>query len=254
MLRLENRILLPELMNGGRRATGLPSLFLCHASSDKALVRRLAVDLEWLGVDVWFDEWELGPGDGLHECIGSALEKASFIGAVISQQSKKSKWCKRELEQGLARELRRGRTLIIPLLAESIAAPPFLADRMYLDLQANYLHEITRLVSHIWGISRRIVGMSLAQAELRSTADVARILAECATRAPRRIILSPEQYRHLAELFGKLGLEVDSRSFSVRSAIGYAHVYDGPPEGVDWDTAGSPKTLPRRKVRKRKGE
>jgi len=242
-----------ELSEAVRRAEGSPSIFLCHASSDKALVRRLAIDLAWLGVDVWFDEWELGPGDGLHECIGSALEKAAFIGVVISQRSKKSQWCKRELEQGLARELREGRTLIIPLLAESIAAPPFLADRMYLDLQENYLHEITRLVSHIWGISPRTVAVSLARADLRSTADVARILAECSARAPRRIVLSPEQYQHVAQLFGRLGLELDARSFSVRSAIASAHVFDGIPS-EDSDIVPSKGAPRRRKVRLRRGE
>jgi hypothetical protein len=59
-------------------------LFLCHSSKDKKFVRQLAEELTELSVDVWLDEWELQPGDSLHECIGSALEHHCCL-AGISQ-------------------------------------------------------------------------------------------------------------------------------------------------------------------------
>ena len=67
-----------------------PDLFLCHSSADKRFVRQLANDLSTLDVNPWFDEWELAPGDSLHESIGAALEKSAYIGVVLSPTSVQS--------------------------------------------------------------------------------------------------------------------------------------------------------------------
>lgn len=37
----------------------MPSLFLSHSSADKTFVEKLAKDLEGVGVNVWFDKWEI---------------------------------------------------------------------------------------------------------------------------------------------------------------------------------------------------
>ena len=79
----------------------IPQLFLCHSSKDKEFVRRLASDLKELSVRVWLDEWELEPGDSLHDCIGSALQESAYVGVVLSPDSVASKWCNRELQTAL---------------------------------------------------------------------------------------------------------------------------------------------------------
>lgn len=43
----------------------MPSLFLSHSSADKTFVEKLAKDLEGVGVNVWFDKWEIKVGDSL---------------------------------------------------------------------------------------------------------------------------------------------------------------------------------------------
>lgn len=40
----------------------MPSLFLSHSSADKTFVEKLAKDLEGVGVNVWFDKWEIKVG------------------------------------------------------------------------------------------------------------------------------------------------------------------------------------------------
>src|SRR6266404_4739424 len=109
-----------------------PHLFLCHSSKDKKFVRQLADELTELSVDVWLDEWELQPGDSLHECIGSALESSAYIGIVLSPDSVESKWCRSELQAALAREMNLSRKLALPILCRRVSLPIFLADRLYL--------------------------------------------------------------------------------------------------------------------------
>ena len=40
-------------------------VFLSHSARDKPVVRALAVRLKADGLRVWFDEWEIKPGDSI---------------------------------------------------------------------------------------------------------------------------------------------------------------------------------------------
>lgn len=52
----------------------MPSLFLSHSSADKTFVEKLAKDLEGVGVNVWFDKWEIKVGDSLTGKIEEGLQ------------------------------------------------------------------------------------------------------------------------------------------------------------------------------------
>jgi hypothetical protein len=41
------------------------AVFLSHSAKDKAVVRPLAERLRADGLKVWFDEWEIKPGDSI---------------------------------------------------------------------------------------------------------------------------------------------------------------------------------------------
>ena len=47
--------------------------FICHASEDKDLARRIATDLHRSGIDTFFDEWEISAGDSLRRKIDEGL-------------------------------------------------------------------------------------------------------------------------------------------------------------------------------------
>ena len=46
---------------GIRRASD-PDIFLSHSAKDKEIAARLATDLNFCGIDVWLDLWELQIG------------------------------------------------------------------------------------------------------------------------------------------------------------------------------------------------
>ena len=48
--------------------------FLRHSSKDKAAVRPLAERLQQDGLKVWFDEWEIKPGDSIPAMIEEGRE------------------------------------------------------------------------------------------------------------------------------------------------------------------------------------
>ena len=49
-------------------------VFLTHSAKDKAVVRAVAERLRKDGLEVWFDEWEIRPGDSFPAKIEDGLE------------------------------------------------------------------------------------------------------------------------------------------------------------------------------------
>jgi hypothetical protein len=43
----------------------MPSIFLSHTSIDKPFVEKLANGLRSIGVNVWFDKWEIKVGESI---------------------------------------------------------------------------------------------------------------------------------------------------------------------------------------------
>ena len=154
-------------------------IFLCHSTVDKAFVRRLASDLRELKVSAWFDEWELGPGDSLVERIGAALETSVYVGVILSPASIKSRWCKRELNQALAREIRLGAKTILPIRVSDVKLPPFLEDKLYLDFSADYYRPLTQLSAMIHQLDVRSINIAVQERPPASIADIRLLFVSC---------------------------------------------------------------------------
>lgn len=114
-------------------------VFISHASCDKEIVRRLAVDLINEGFPVWLDEWELEVGESLINRIYGAVAESTFFVLVMSEASVRSGWVAKELNAALIMEERLGRKFLIPVLINDCEIPLQIADRLYADFSRNYL-------------------------------------------------------------------------------------------------------------------
>jgi TIR domain len=133
-------------------------LFLSHSSRDKNIARQLAKDLEYLDVRVWFDEWNLEPGDSLHERIGEALEACNFVAVILSPNWHYSKWFTKEMYQALSREDRTRKKVVIPLMLGLDHAPPFLQDRLHLRLEDHhYYRSLAEIVATVESLDRKLL-------------------------------------------------------------------------------------------------
>ncbi len=111
----------------------MSSILLSHNHQDKPFVRRLASDLRSRGARVWVDEAEMQVGDSLIERIEAALDEVDYVGVVLSKNSVKSDWVRKEVEIALSRELRDKKVVILPLLLEDCTIPAFLRGKLYAD-------------------------------------------------------------------------------------------------------------------------
>ena len=76
-------------------------VFLSHSAKDKAVVRAVAERLRKDGLRVWFDEWEIKPGDSIPAKIEEGLEHSRVLVLCMSANAFGSDWA--QLEAGTFR-------------------------------------------------------------------------------------------------------------------------------------------------------
>lgn len=76
-------------------------VFLSHSSKDKAVVRPIAARLRQDGVKLWFDEWEIKPGDSIPAKLEEGLERSRVLVLCMSANAFGSDWA--QLESGTFR-------------------------------------------------------------------------------------------------------------------------------------------------------
>lgn len=120
-------------------------VFISHNSVDKAWVRALAARIEaetWNGrsLRVFFDEWDIQPGENIPRAIEEALAKSRNFILVLSPDASRSAWVSAErlycqMLDPLNRYLR-----LIPLLLRGTEAdiPPFVRALKYIDFREEH--------------------------------------------------------------------------------------------------------------------
>jgi len=84
-----------------------PRIFLCHSKKDKTFVTNLANDLRNIGNDVWFDEWEIPPGESFIDKMMEGIEDCDVFFIYLTENSIASHWVQKELDAGFIKEYER---------------------------------------------------------------------------------------------------------------------------------------------------
>ena len=123
----------------GFRRLALPDAkaFICHASEDKPVVRRLAEFVEQKGAGVWLDEREIKVGDSIVQKVSEGLENVSHLIVVLSAHSVAKPWVARELSAALMRQLAQRSITVLPLRLDQAPLPVLLSDIKYADCRSS---------------------------------------------------------------------------------------------------------------------
>lgn len=111
----------------------MKKVFISHSSNDKPFVRKLAKALSSSGIESWIDESEIKYGESLISKISSSIEEIDLIIAIISPDSIKSSWVRKELEWAMTKEINSRKISVIPILIKKCDIPFFLSDKLYAD-------------------------------------------------------------------------------------------------------------------------
>ena len=99
-------------------------VFVSHCSVDKPAVRVLVDALRAPGIEPWFDEHEIGPGDDVVAKINAGLA-ACDVGVVVFSHNT-GRWMSAELSALFYQRVEDGKVLIPVMLDPTAPVPPLL--------------------------------------------------------------------------------------------------------------------------------
>ena len=135
----------------------LPHAFLCHGSEDKVLVERIATGLRAAGIDVFFDQWCIEPGDSIRQRIDQGLEDCTHFVVLLTPASLTKPWVNAEIDAGFVKKLE-GYCRFVPLRygLGAEALPPLLAALNSPSIEdTSFDEDLRELVGFILGITRK---------------------------------------------------------------------------------------------------
>ena len=129
-------------------------VFISHASEDKAeIVGPQAQELRQLGLDVWYDEFELRIGDSLRQKIDKGLANSRFGIVVLSKEFIRKGWTNYELD-GIVTMSVTGEQIMLPIWhnitkQEVIEYSPSLADKVARNTASYTIIEIAAEIADV---------------------------------------------------------------------------------------------------------
>jgi hypothetical protein len=112
-------------------------VWITSSFRDRRLVHQIVEALDEAGVEVSLAENTIQPGQSITEGVVSGISEADAVLVVISSASTDSPGVLSEIALAVANEQRDPQRRVIPVLAERRAdIPPFLSDKLYVDLSA----------------------------------------------------------------------------------------------------------------------
>ncbi|HGG56850.1 MAG TPA: toll/interleukin-1 receptor domain-containing protein [Nannocystis exedens] len=127
-------------------------VFISYAHADQEWVKILAGNLHRLGLDVFFDKWEIDAGTVVSLRLGQGLQGSRSGILVVSKTSISRPWVLQEYAVLLQKATESGQRLI-PVLLEDAAMPAMLATRCWVDFRGkrgqDYLDAVQELAAAI---------------------------------------------------------------------------------------------------------
>ncbi|AOH87155.1 molecular chaperone Tir (plasmid) [Sphingomonas panacis] len=144
-----------QVMNAADGAAH-PKVYLAHASEDKARVRPVAEYLMANGIEVWFDEWEIEPGDSLRQKMEEGLGAMTHFVVVLTETSIAKPWVAKEIDVGMVQQVG-GKSRFVPLVVDLDPAKlsPFMQAMLFLKIDPASEVDLKGLVDRLHGVSRK---------------------------------------------------------------------------------------------------
>lgn len=130
-------------------------IFISYSHSDRPFAERLANALHSAGEEVWWDQWEVMPGDSLiRKIFEEGLASASAFIIILSPDSVNSRWVREELDVATVQRID-GVTRLIPVVKEATEIPASLRSLLWLDLRENFQGGVQKIINAVHGISAK---------------------------------------------------------------------------------------------------
>lgn len=129
-------------------------IFLCHTGADKEWVQKLAEsveseDYEDRKLRVFYDDWDVIPGENLVLKLEYALQKSRFVGVILSSKMLASDWPTMEWTIAVSNDPSGRKGIVIPIWLGGCEIPPSLKIRyvLYCRNEIEYKKSYTKLLA-----------------------------------------------------------------------------------------------------------
>lgn len=113
-------------------------LFLSHSHADAALVERLAVQLDTIGISCFLDAWDVTPGGSSVDQLEAALEASDAVAVIVASHGM-GRWHAEEARQALRQAIDAGTRAFVVWTPGCDPDPPglstWLRERAHVDLR-----------------------------------------------------------------------------------------------------------------------
>jgi len=135
--------------------TSSKKIFLSYSHSDQPFAEKVAAAMIANGQDVWFDKWEILPGDSIvGRIFEEGLRDAAAFAVVLSKESVRSPWVREELSVAVVNRIERT-TRLIPILKEDVELPTALRALHWVDMRSDFDSGIRTIINAIQGFSEK---------------------------------------------------------------------------------------------------
>ncbi|HXU34435.1 MAG TPA: toll/interleukin-1 receptor domain-containing protein [Thermoanaerobaculia bacterium] len=132
-----------------------PTVFLCHASEDMDLARRIAEALQSAGIETFFDKWSISTGESIRQRIDEGLSGCTHFVVLLTKCSIDKPWVNAEIDAGFVRRVQ-GQCKFLPVRSNlDVDRLPPLLQPLYAPELKSCDQDIRALVDDIYGISRK---------------------------------------------------------------------------------------------------
>src|SRR5689334_5456261 len=122
-------------------------VFISHSAKDKDAARDLAERLKSDGLHVWFDEWEIKPGDMIGLKIQRGLEQSRTLLLIMSANASESEWVTFESQTVLFNDPTNQQRRLIPLRLDNAELKETLKQFAYLDWRRKSKDQYEKLLT-----------------------------------------------------------------------------------------------------------
>jgi len=122
-------------------------VFISHSSKDKPVARELAQRLRDDGLKVWFDEWDITPGDLIGLKVEQGLEHSRILLLLMSSNALASEWVTLERHTVLFRDPTNAQRRFIPIRLDDSEIKDTLKQFAYIDWRTKLEDEYQRLLT-----------------------------------------------------------------------------------------------------------
>ena len=107
--------------------------FLSHTGADKPIVRKLGVQLQLVGAEVFFDEWSIDFGESITGAIEEGISSFDVFVLVWSADAEVSLWTRSEYRAAIKKVIEEPNRRFVLLKRDDTSVPELVADLKYVD-------------------------------------------------------------------------------------------------------------------------